>query len=126
MAHASPIDIREIEKTGAIDEERFYRLLSAENNYVDPRTVKNFYLGLCRLIDNDLKTQGVCRLPLIGDIALVKQKPHKGLSGGIQSILTGKYVLTMYFKRSWKDIFSKLAERGDRLDPREKLLGRTL
>lgn len=101
-------------------------MLSAENNYVDPRTVKDFYLGLFRVIDKDLKTQGVCRLPLIGDIALVKQKPHKGLSGGMQVILTNKYTLTMAFKRSWKDIFSKLAERGDRLDPREKLLGRIL
>ena len=44
MSHKPPVDISELRKKGVFIEDRFFRLLSEQNNYVDPKTVKDFYI----------------------------------------------------------------------------------
>lgn len=129
MAHTPPIDLRELIKQGVLDETRFFRLLSEQNNYVDTKTVKDFYMGLVRLVSDDLKKNGVCRLPFLGDMALVKQKDRIGWAGQFQRMIEGKYILRFYPKETWSKYFSKLSEKPGRegkLDPREKVLGQDL
>jgi hypothetical protein len=129
MAYTPPIGIRELGKNGFLDEDRFFRLLSEENNYVDPKTVKDFYMGLVRLLSKELKERGVVRLPHLGDMALVKQKDKLGWAGKFQAMVLGKYMLKFYPQDSWRKYFTKLSERPGRegaLDPREKLLNKEL
>jgi hypothetical protein len=129
MPHTPPIDLRELSKKGILDEDRFFRLLSEQNNYVDPKTVKDFYMGLVRLVTAELKENGVCRLPHMGDMALIKQKDKIGWAGQFQKFLIGKYVLKFYPKNAWRIYFSNLEKkegREGRLDPREKKLGKIL
>lgn len=129
MSHKPPIDIKSLAKSGVLDEDRFFRLLSEKNNYVDVGTVKNFYMGLVETITKDLRDNGVARLPHLGDFALVKKKDHIGWTGKIQQMIRGKYILKFYPKQSWKQYFTKLEEKTGRegaLDPREKVLNREI
>ncbi len=129
MAHTPSINLSELKKTGILDEDRFYRLLSEQNNYVDHKSVKDFYMGLVRLLTKELRDNGVVRLPHLGDLAMVKQKDTTGLAGKFRVKIVGKYILKFYPKEAWRDYFSKLSEtpgHAGRLDPREKLLGKIL
>lgn len=129
MPTVPPIDTRELEKKGILDEGRFFRLLSEQNNYVDPKTVRDFYMGLVRLITDELKENGVVRLPHLGMFALVKQKDKPGWAGQFRAMIIGKYILKFYPKEAWRKYFSKLEEKSGRegkLDPREKVLGKNL
>jgi nucleoid DNA-binding protein len=129
MPHTPPIDIRELQKKGVLNEERFFKLLSQFCNYVPPETVKSFYFGLVSHITKELRENGVVRLPMLGDLALVKQKPKIGWAGKFQAILGGRYMLKFYPKETLREYFTKLSEKPGRegaLDPREKLLNREL
>lgn len=129
MAHTPPIDLRELQKKGVLDEVRFFRMLSEECNYVAPETVKDFYMGLVRHMTSELKKNGVVRMPHLGDFALVKQKPRLGWAGQFQTMLEGGYMLKFYAKDTWRKYFLKLQERTGaegKLDPREKVLNREL
>lgn len=129
MAHTPQIDVRALAKKGVLDEDRFFRLLSEQNNYVDTKTIKDFYMGLVRLATQELRQNGVVRLPHLGDFALVKQKDRMGWAGQFQTMLQGKYMLKFYPKETWRRYFSKLSEKTGRegaLDPREKLLNREI
>jgi len=123
------IGIRQLSKKGVLSEDRFFQLLSEQNNYVDKENLKNFYMSLVRVVTNDLKKNGVARLPHLGDFALVKQKDKMGLAGTMRKMITGKYVLKFYPKEAWRKYFTKFSGRSGlegRLDPREKVLGNIL
>jgi len=129
MATVPPIDVRALAKKGIFDEDRFFRLLSEQNNYVDAKTVKDFYMGLVRLLTKELRENGVVRLPHIGDFALVKAKDRIGWAGQFRRMLYGKYILKFYANYAWRNYFLKLGEKPGKegeLDPRQKILGRTL
>lgn len=129
MAYKLPINLKELNRQGILDERRFFRLLSEQNNYVDPKTVEDFYMGLVRMLTKELKDNGVVRLPHMGDMALVKQKDRLGLAGKYQKIIKGSYVLRFYPKEKWRDYFHKLEDRPGlegRLDPREKVLNKDI
>lgn len=129
MPTVSPIDVRALNKAGVFDEDRFYRLLSEQCNYTSPEVVKSFYMGLVRHLTAELRKNGVVRLPELGDLALVKQKERFGWAGQFQGIIQGKYMLKFYIKGTWRKYFSKLEEKSGRegaLDPREKVLGKSL
>ncbi len=129
MPHIPPIKIRELEKRGLFKEEDFYRLLSEQNNYVDHKTMRDFYMGLVRLMTQQMRKDGVVMLPHIGHFALVKQKDKVGMAGKMMAMLEGKYMLKFYPISSWKEYFSKLSQKPGiegRLDPREKILGQIL
>lgn len=126
MPHTAPINTSKLKKEGIIDEEKFFSLLSAENNYIDLKNTKTFYMGLVRVMTKELKEKGIVRLPHIGDFALVKQKDRYGLKGKTMGMITGVYVVKFYIKRAWRDYFKKLEEKSGlqgALDPREKSLG---
>ena len=125
MAHKAPINIRGLQKTGILNEDRFFLLLAQQCNYVDAKTVRQFYLGLVRYITKELRKNGVARLPHLGDFALVKQKDKLGLVGRRQMMVIGKYVLKFYAKEAWRQYFSKLQQSHEgrlKLDPRERIL----
>lgn len=129
MPFNPPIKIRELERKGVLSEKRFFRLLSEHNNYVDPKTVIDFYMGLVRLLSKELKDNGVVHLPHIGYIALLKQKiiPRK-LGKTFIGGSTG-YTIKFYPKEAWRKYFKKIEERPGlegKLDPREKILGENL
>lgn len=129
MAQKLPYEIRELTKKGFTSEERFFRLLSEQNNYVDPKTVQDFYMGLVRLITKELRENGFVRLPHLGDFAMLKAKDRMSLAGKYRVMTIGKYLLKFYPKDAWKNYFDALEKKGGRegrLDPREKVLGHVL
>lgn len=126
MPHTPVIDVRALKKTGKLDEERFFRLLSEQCNYVDSKTMRSFYEGLLRHLTKELRTNGVVKMPHLGTISLVKQNISSTWKGQYSLSKTGRYVLTVNLDEGWRDYFKKLAEKGEKLDPREKLLGREL
>lgn len=143
MPNLPPIKIAELTKTGVLDESRFFRLLSEQNNYVDTKTVKDFYMGLVRLITQELKENGVIKLPHLGIFALVKRKDCLGFGGKtvgsdtvrsvpIFKMLKGTYALTFYTNRALLTYFRKLkgkpglSGQAGKFDPREKILGENL
>ena len=129
MPHTPPIKIRALANSGVLSEERFFRLLSERCNFVDPKTVKSFYLSLVRLMTAELRKNGVVRLPHIGDLALVKQKDTVGWVGNTQKKIEERYALRFYVNGAFRDYFADLQRRGGpdiQLDPREKVLGEML
>lgn len=105
MAKPLPIEITNLTKRGLLDETRFFRLLSEQNNYVDPKTVRNFYEGLVRVIKSELRENGGIRLPDIGDMALVKVKAHIGWVGKIRQIIPESQTLKFYPKEALRKYF---------------------
>ena len=116
-------------KSGVLNEERFFSLLSQHCNYVSPQVIKDFYLGLVRHVTKELRTNGVVRFPHLGDFALVKQKDRLGWNGRYRAILQGKYALKFYPNYNWRNyfvLFSKKDGLEGALDPREKILNKKL
>jgi len=126
MPYQPPIKIKEIKKTGVLDEKRFYKLLAERCNYVDDETVKMFYLALVKTISAELRQNGMVRLPHVGDFALIKQKDKLGLVGRSQRMVRGSYMLKFYAKRNFSDYFKKIYESNNEsveMDPNSKILG---
>ncbi|MCR4260815.1 MAG: HU family DNA-binding protein [Candidatus Colwellbacteria bacterium] len=105
MAQAQPIEITSLAKRGLLDEKRFFRLLSENNNYVDPQTIRHFYRGLVTLIKKELYENGGVRLPEIGDMALVKKKAHLGWAGSVRKIMPESKTLIFYPKEALRKHF---------------------
>lgn len=115
---------REIKKTGVLDEDRFYRLLSERCNYISQENVRAFYLALVKLVVAELRENGIIRLPHIGDLAIIKQKDRPGLAGKTKAMIRGAHIIKFYPFYALKDYFSKLSSTTSRdLDPR-KLIGK--
>ena len=129
MPHTPPIKIRELLKKGMLNEDHFFQLLSEQNNYVDIKTVRDFYMGLIRVITGELRKNGVVRLPHLGDYDLVKQKDKLGWAGQYQRMILGKYMVKFYPAQKWRQYFTKLSEKSGlegKLDVREKFFGQIL
>lgn len=129
MSRTPPINIRALGLKGVLDEDRFFRMLSEQNNYVDHQTIKDFYMGLVRLATKELRENGVCRFPHLGDFALVKSRDRLGWAGKYQQMITGKYILKFYPLERWRKYFGALEGRSGiegALDPRQKVLGQDL
>ena len=123
-----PINISELAKKGILDENRFFKLLSESNNYVDERTVRDFYMGLIRMMTKEIRTNGIVRLPHIGDFALVKTKPRMGWIGKTMGMVPEMSVLKFYANNSWRKYFTTLQNNNPnrKMDPREKVLDKKL
>lgn len=113
--------VAEIKKQGHLNEDVFYRLLSEQCNYIAPEMVKTFYLALVRHVTSELRTRGVVRLPMLGDFYLLKQENTKGWNGKHLTAIEGKYLLKFDPNETWKKYWTKAADGGALLDPREKL-----
>lgn len=125
MAHNPNLNLREMKKSGLLDEDRFFQLLSEKCNYIDKETAKTFYMAMVKVVVSDLRTNGICRLPHLGDMAIMKQKPRSVLAGTVRKIMQEMYVLKFFPKEALRIYFSKLDESfggKQKLDPREKIL----
>jgi nucleoid DNA-binding protein len=105
MPHVPPIKRRELRKKGLLDETTFFRELSARCNYADEETVRRFYGALVKTITAQLRNNKVCRLPHLGDFALVEQKPRSVLSGKSRTKLQ-PVVLKFYPNDGWRQYFA--------------------
>lgn len=129
MAYTPKIGIQELKKQGLLDEKTFYRLLGEQCNYMAPEAVKTFYMGLVRHLTSELRKNGVVRMPLLGDIALVKQKTTFGWKGKVMGVITGKYLIKFYPAKSWREYFAGKANQDGiegKLDPRQRILNMDL
>jgi hypothetical protein len=125
MPNQAPIKLQQLKTTGVLDEERFYRLLSEQCNYISKEDVKLFYMGLVRLATQEIRKNGIVIFPHLGYFALLKQADKVGLFGKSQVFSTGKYVLKFYAQEKWRRYFSKFVEKRtgtEPIDPREHLL----
>lgn len=108
MAHNPPISRRELKKSGVINDEKFYRELADEMGYVDVETAKRFYVALARVVIRNIRNNKVCRLPQLGDFALVLQKSKTSLVGQSRMVLGNLYVLKFYPLEKMRQYFSSL------------------
>src|SRR3989338_7202181 len=89
-----------------LNNERFYRLLSESSNFMDPEAAIRVYLGLVVVIDQELRKHKFIRLPVIGDLALVRQKARPAWVGRAHCIIDGKEVLKFYPKQDFRRHFN--------------------
>lgn len=96
MAHTPKLNRAALKERGVYDEKRFYRLLSEKCNYMSDENVHMFYLGLVRLVVQELRNQEAIRLPLLGDFALLQGKPASRLVGKQRIIMPAMKLLKFY------------------------------
>ena len=108
MATTPPYDRRKLVKDGIFDDDRFYRLLSENCGYISKDLAKQFYSALVRLMTSEMRTNGVVRLPHIGEIALVPEAPRPRWAGKVQVVMSGLRIIRFYPKTDWRDYFNKL------------------
>lgn len=87
--------------------ERFYRLLSQQSNYIDPEAVIRIYLGLVMVIEQELKKNKFIRLPVLGDFALVRQKSRPAWVGQSHCVIDGREVAKFYIKEDFRRHFNR-------------------
>lgn len=113
MPHKPPIGRRELRKRGLLDEKKFFKELQSYCNFVDEETVRRFYTGVVKTVTKQLRDDGVCRLPHLGDFALVPQKSKSMLTGKIRQVRPA-LVLKFYPKAAWRQYFSaRTAKKWD-------------
>lgn len=105
MPHKPPIKRRELKKQGFLNEDDFYRKLQANCNYIDEKTVRDFYMAVVKTLTKELVDNRVARLPHLGDFALVPQKPKTLLVGKTREFRAAN-VLKFYPKVAWREYFS--------------------
>lgn len=126
MAHKPPIDRQALKGKEVMSPVRFFKLLSEKCNYIDQETAQRFYMGLVKLISQELRENGIVRLPHLGDLALVKSPPRSMFAGRGRKVIEGMYMLKFYANNKFREYFSKLSQQKGELDPREKILKRDL
>lgn len=103
-----------------LDSERFFRLLGEQSNYIDQDTAFVFYMALVTLIGAELRRHKFIRLPHLGDMALVAQKPRPGWIGRMHVVMGSREVLRFYPKEKLRRYFNKrqgLARYSESLPP---------
>lgn len=99
---------------GLLDEKAFYTLLAQKCGYIDEETAKRFYLGLVKAVTQQLRDNGVSRLPHMGDLALVWQKERSAMVGKdangvpVRSIVPAKRTLKFIPQEVWRSYFVTL------------------
>lgn len=115
--------IKDIKRTGVLDEKKFFQDIASRCNYIDESAVRDFYMSMVRTITSSLRENGVVRLPHLGDLALVKQKDKIGISGRAYGVMVkGAHMLKFYPSYAIKQYFSEWAKTQPTADPKEKLL----
>lgn len=64
-----------------VNDKVFYRKLSQKCNFVDDEAVTDWYVGLIKLIGEELRRNKFVRLPHLGDMALVTQRGRPAWAG---------------------------------------------
>lgn len=89
------------------DSKRFYRELSAKCNFVDHDAALQWYIGLVRLISQELRNNKFVRLPHLGDLALSPQRERPAWCGKAHVRLEPTEVLRFYPQKKLKRYFAK-------------------
>lgn len=108
MPHIRNISRRALKKKGLLNEDDFYRLLAQKCGYIDEEMAKRFYLGMVRAITEQLRADGVSRMPHLGDFALIWQKQKIAFAGKVRTIIPSQRVLKFIPKEAWRKYFSDL------------------
>jgi len=116
MPTTPPFPRKKLAKMGMLKENDFFSALSAQNNYMDKRAVRDFYMGLVRVLTDELRENGIVRMPHIGDFAMVLQKDRMGWSGKERKMFKRKYILKFYSNDSWRKYLNKKFANAD-VDP---------
>jgi len=94
MAWTPPIDRRG--NKALLNKERFFTLLCEQNNFMDQDTVSQFYMGVVKVVARELREHKIARLPELGDLALVPQRPRLGWMGKTRVYMGPRDVLRFY------------------------------
>ena len=113
--------IAELKHSGILSEDRFYRMVSEQNNYMDPASTRAFYQAMYNHVNNELRLHGAVRLPMMGNMYLLKRRDGTGWNGNHMAFIKDKYILRLDPAEKWKKYWHTLAAGGALLDPREKL-----
>lgn len=105
MAWTPPIDRRG--KRDLLKKDRFYRLLSEQCNFMDQDTLSVFYMGMVKLVSQELRTNKIARLPHLGDFSLVEQRPRIGWVGKMRVLMGARDVLKFYPQETLRRYFNK-------------------
>lgn len=105
MAWTPPI--KHLKKKELLNAKRFYRLISQNCNYIDPDMAFLFYIGLVLAIGDELRKHQFVRLPHLGDMALVMQKPRPAWVGKSHVVIGSRAILKFYPKEFLRRKFSK-------------------
>jgi len=106
MAWKPPINRKE--RKHLFNEERFYSLLAKECPHISKDEAFLLYIGMVKLVEQELRRNKVIRLPHLGDFALVEQKARPGWMGTKQVMLKEREVLKFYPKERLRRYFNKL------------------
>ena len=104
MPYTPPI--RRKDRGHLLNEERFYTLLSAECPHISRDQVFIMYIGIVKLVEQELRRHKIARLPHLGDFALVKQKPRLGFVGKHRVRISERDVLKFYPKERLRRYFN--------------------
>ncbi|OGG53823.1 hypothetical protein A3H16_03570 [Candidatus Kaiserbacteria bacterium RIFCSPLOWO2_12_FULL_53_8] len=100
-----------LKKKELLNDNEFYRKLSSHWDYVDSETATRFYLEFVKLVANELKEHKFCRLPFLGDMAIVEQKSRPAWVGKAHIWIGPRFVLKFYPKEKMRRHFNK--KQGD-------------
>ncbi len=100
MPYQPPINRRDLQKAGLLDDDQFYSELAAEAG-MDVETVQRVYLAQVRLINRKLFAQYVIRLPHLGDFSLPMFAARPALVGKTRKIMPPMRRLKFYPLEKW-------------------------
>jgi hypothetical protein len=106
MPYQPPINRRELQRAGLLDEDQFYAELAAEAG-MDIETVKQVYLAQVRVINRKLFDKFVCRLPHLGDFSLRMGAGRSVLIGKDRKNIPPKRTLKFYALDKWVNHINK-------------------
>lgn len=91
-------------------QKRFFRLLSAKSNFMDPDATFLCYMGLVALVEQELRINKVVRLPHLGDFALVEQKPRMAWINKAHVKIGAREIVKFYPKEKMRRHFSLMQD----------------
>jgi len=101
----SPINVRKLKKMGYLNEDKFFQELANRCNYMSEENARIFYGELVRLVTKEMKEKGVCRLPNLGDFAIMPLKPQMKLHGRVKKKVFDGISLKFYPNVNWRKYF---------------------
>lgn len=112
MAWKSPIE----RGKHRINEKEFFRLISEQCNYIDERSVREMYMGLVRVVTQELRRKNYARLPHLGDFGFIEQKSRPAWLGKMHVRIGPRMILKFYICEKIRRYFS--AKQGPHsIDP---------
>ena len=105
MAWVAPT--KHLKRKELLDEDRFFKLLGLKSKFVDRDMAFIFYMGLVELIGAELRANKFIRLPHLGDMGLILQKPRPAWVGKAHVVIGSREVLKFYPKERLRRYFSE-------------------